>query len=319
MNLRLALYDWVGRYGLDRARGDALFRIAGYDSEPAAVARRFWPVVAVLAGALAGFGVILWIAANWNDFGRMGRFALLQGALVAFCIGAAWRPRLRAPLALAAMLCIGALFAYFGQTYQTGADTWQLFAVWALLALPLCLGARSDVLWAPWSMVVVAGISAWVHAHIGHRWRVEPQDFDVYSIGWVMAGVLVAALGRGLRRFTGAGIWSLRTAGTLTIAMVTMTAIGGLFASRVAPQFVLALGLLGVAAGVLAMRQWFDVFLLSGVALAIDTLLVAGLVRWIVDSRVGEPIGLLTFIGLFAAGLLAVSVSAITRLARRYG
>src|SRR6185369_16756838 len=80
MNLRLAIYDWIARYELDQGRGDALFRVAGYADEPAAVARRFWPAVAVLAGALGGLGVILWIAANWQDFGRMGRFALLQGA-----------------------------------------------------------------------------------------------------------------------------------------------------------------------------------------------------------------------------------------------
>ena len=82
-------------------------------------------------------------------------------------VGAAWRPAARAPLALLALLGIGGLFAYFGQTYQTGADPWQLFAWWAALALPLCLGVRSDVLWAPWAAVAVGAISLWVHAHTG--------------------------------------------------------------------------------------------------------------------------------------------------------
>ena len=31
-------------------------------------------------------------------------------------------------MALLAMLNIGGLFAFFGQTFQTGADPWQLFA-----------------------------------------------------------------------------------------------------------------------------------------------------------------------------------------------
>ena len=34
---------------------------------------------------------------------------------------------------------IGALFALVGQTYQTGADVWQLFAVWTLCQLPFLL------------------------------------------------------------------------------------------------------------------------------------------------------------------------------------
>ena len=318
MNMRHALYDWIGRYGLGRAQGDALFRLAGHDAEPQAVARHFWPAVAVLAGALAGFGILLWIAANWQDFGRLGRFALLQGAIAALCAGAVARSAWRAPLALAALLCIGGLFAYFGQTYQTGADPWQLFALWALLALPLCLGARSDVLWAPWALVAVVAVSLWIHAHIGHRWHVRPEDFGIYSIGWAACGVLVAALGAPLRRFSGAGPWAQRTAGALAVVMVTLTALGGLFASRIAPQYALGLAVLAAAALVLAQRRWFDVFLLSAVALALDSLVVGGLAH-AMFRRTGEAIGQLLIIGLVAAGLLALSVSAVTRLARRHG
>ena len=87
---------------------------------------------------------------------RRGWLVLTQLALA----GALWRPALRAPLALLAFLGTGGLFAYFGQTYQTGADAWQLFALWGALALPLCLGARSDALWAPWALVVMTAISA---------------------------------------------------------------------------------------------------------------------------------------------------------------
>jgi uncharacterized membrane protein len=143
--------------------------------EPPGLAARLWPGVAVLGAALVGLGIILWLAANWQDLGRMGRFALLQGIVLVASIGAAMNARARAPLALGAMLCIGGLFAYFGQTYQTGADPWQLFALWAVLALPLALGARSDVLWAPWALVVVVAVSLWTHAHAATAGRCGPN------------------------------------------------------------------------------------------------------------------------------------------------
>ena len=41
---------------------------------------------------------------------------------------------------------------YLAQQYQTGADSWQLFAIWAALALPLCLGVRHDAMWAQWAL-----------------------------------------------------------------------------------------------------------------------------------------------------------------------
>jgi hypothetical protein len=60
------------------------------------------------------------------------------------CVGTLWIPAARTPLSLLALLNIGGLFAYFGQTYQTGADPWQLFSLWAALSLPLCLSVRGE-------------------------------------------------------------------------------------------------------------------------------------------------------------------------------
>jgi hypothetical protein len=234
MTDRGTLYGWIARHRLDPERSRALFRLAGYGQEPPALAHRFWSAVAIGAAALGGFGLLLWLAANWNDFGRGGRFALLQGAVLVLCAGAALQRRARAPLGLMALLCIGGLFAWFGQTYQTGADPWQLFALWALLSLPLCLAVRSDVLWAPWALVASIGLALWLHAHTGHRWRVEPQELPLFLAAWLGSGLLVLGLGPAAAQRTGAGPWALRTAGTCSVALVGTAALGGLFQSPIA-------------------------------------------------------------------------------------
>ena len=317
MDTRLALYELAAQHRLDANAAAQLEQRAGLRDEPAALAHWLPRGVAVLAAALGGLGVILWIAANWDTLGRFGRFALLQGVVLAMCAGALWRPAARAPLGLMALLAIGGLFAYFGQTYQTGADPWQLFALWAALALPLCLAARSDVLWAPWALVVMTAISLWVHAHTGHRWRTEPHDLAAHAIGWGAAALLVLAFSPPWRRFSGAGIWALRTALTLSVVMVTATALGGLFMSHVAPHYALGLALLAVAALLFAWPALFDVFGLSAVALGINVLVVAGLARALFENNHGEAIGELLLLGLVAAGLLAATVNLVLRLARR--
>jgi len=73
------------------------------------------------------------------------------------------------------------------------------------------------------------------------------------------------------------------------------------------------------AAGLLCLRAAFDVFVLSAVALSLNTLLVSGLSRWLFDDHRGDPIGSLLLIGLVAAGLLAASVSLILKLGKRQG
>jgi uncharacterized membrane protein len=318
MNVRLNLLELAGRHHLSRPQTQQLLQAAGLVDEPAALAVWLPRGVAVLAAALGGLGVVMWIAANWDAMGRVGHFALLQGLVLAAGVGAALIARARVPLGLLALLGIGALFAYFGQTYQTGADPWQLFALWAVLALPLCLGARSDVLWAPWALVVVTAISLWVHTYSGHRWSVQPEQLQVHLLAWGATLVLVAALSSQGQRYTGAGVWAFRTAVTLAVAAITMTALGGLFFDSVRAQYALGVLLLALCAGLLGIPRLMDVFALSAVALGLNALLVAGLVRWLGEGSWGNDwLGRLLLIGLFAAGLLAASVSGILRLSRR--
>jgi uncharacterized membrane protein len=117
-----------------------------------------------------GAGVLFFVAANWQDYGVLGRFVLLQAALLASVGVALWRPP---PLALGqgalllATLLTGGLLALFGQSYQSGADVHELFFVWSLLALPFALAGGSGALWALWWFVLnvaLALLCGWVGA-----------------------------------------------------------------------------------------------------------------------------------------------------------
>jgi len=195
-----------------------------------------------------------------------------------------------------------------------------LFALWALLALPLGLATRSDVLWAPWALVVSVGLSLWLYAYTGHRWRVEPQDIPAYLLAWLAGAGLVAFLGPLARRATGAGRWALRTAAACVVLLVTLPALAALLQTHVPPHYALAVLLLAAAAAAAALlrRRAFDVFLLSVVALGLDALLVAGAARLLLEDH-ADVAGRLLVLGLLAAGLLALTVSGITRLVKRHG
>jgi len=112
--------------------------------------------------AALGAGAIFFVAANWQDYGVLGRFALLQVALLAAAGLALWRPP---PHALGqgavtlAVLFTGALLALFGQTYQTGADVYELFFIWAALAFPFALASASAAVWATWWVVLNVGMA----------------------------------------------------------------------------------------------------------------------------------------------------------------
>ena len=310
MSLHEQLYQWTARQGLDASSARRLRALAGLDAPPADPWTPLRRGAGALAAGLIGFGLILWVAANWDDFGRAMRFGLLQAvtaiSLAAAALLAAWR----APLALAGLLAMGGLLAFFGQTYQTGADPWQLFALWAALGLPVAWAARSDLVWTPWALIMATAIGLWMETFGGHAWRFDAATVPVHAIGFVAYGALCAGLA--FRPGAAGQPWAWRVAVLASVVAIAGIAIGGLLARHVAPQFFLGLGVLGIAA-VLAWRR-AEVYALSALALALDTLVVLGVARVVLEPR--ADIGGVLLIGVVACGLLAASVSLIMRRVR---
>lgn len=157
-----------------------------------------WSGVATLIA-----GLIFFVAANWQDMGVLGRFALVQAILIG-CIGLAWwraadeSPRGKQIFAAAlvgATFAAGVLLALFGQTYQTGADVYELFFAWAALTLPFALAAKSDALWIIWVCILNVGLAllcGWGNTNnFGWRLfnRVNMNDALVLMIPFVVNGL----------------------------------------------------------------------------------------------------------------------------------
>jgi len=110
-------------------------------------------LLAWLGGLALVFAMMFFIAYNWEAMGRFAKFALVEASIV-LCIGAYWKldvNKVAAKISLTmATILLGVLLALYGQTYQTGADPWQLFANWALLMLPWAFIAQFASIWLIW-------------------------------------------------------------------------------------------------------------------------------------------------------------------------
>ncbi len=105
-------------------------------------------------GCLAlAFAVMFFIAYNWKDLGHFAKFGMVEGfivlVIVAYCKLAEGTIASKVSL-LVATISLGVLLALYGQTYQTGADPWQLFFNWALLMLPWAVIGRFPAIWIVW-------------------------------------------------------------------------------------------------------------------------------------------------------------------------
>lgn len=199
---RQQILDWVASSHLDPDKLEQALAATGSTPSAAAKLRFISSVVLIFAVALICSGVVFFFAFNWDELSRYSKFAIAQTALVLSLL-----PLLRFKLShsigqaalFAASLLVGALLALVGQTYQSGADTFQLFLVWAILITPWTLLARMPALWL--LLLVLLNLSlvlALDHLAIDRL----PAPFT--HPGWLLFALNICA----------AGLWYLAVRGT---------------------------------------------------------------------------------------------------------
>jgi uncharacterized membrane protein len=315
MNTRLALLDYCVRHRLDLPTLEGLWQFAGFDVPPPILLSFVRAGLAATSVLLLGAGMVCWVAANWPDLGRPLQFGLLEALVLLPCIGAALLPQWRSWLALFAFLAIGALFAYFGQTYQTGADPWQLFALWAALGLPLLIATRTESIWIAWVTVAMTCIWLWTHS-----WR---TPFDEQSIIPALAGCAVALLlalllARPFQGFTGAGVFASGTAIVAALGIVSATAFPSVTGHDAGGLAVILIGLILATAAFYAQSRSFDMLALCVCALAFNLLVDTAIVETVFSGSSRDLLAGVFMVALASIALCGMSVTAIVFVMRQH-
>ncbi|NNK37048.1 MAG: DUF2157 domain-containing protein [Xanthomonadales bacterium] len=199
---------------------------------------RFLDRLMLALGALSlAASVVFFVAFNWDRLGRFAQFALLQGLLIVAVLFAVKRGpgvlSTQLGLTVAAIL-LGALLALFGQTYQTGADPWQLFACWALLIVPWVLASRFAPLWLLWLLLLNLSLLQYYDSAFG---LLGVAFFTKDDLAWLLLLVNTAAWALwelAGRRFDWlstrrSGRWAVRLVATVSGAVMTVLVLRAIF------------------------------------------------------------------------------------------
>ena len=321
---RSALDDFAADHRLDERAIAAALGLTG--ARPDASAWRAFGARLCRAAGIAslGAGLVFFVAANWQQYGVIGRFVLVEAALAA-CAGVAlWRPPPspigRGALVLA-LVATGALLALFGQTYQTGADLYELFLAWALLGLPFAIAGRSPAPWAAWWIVLNAGLAlfcGWLGP--GHAmWQWLDRIGGWKSTMWMLPFAVNLA-GAGLFRWGGARLaghgsrWLVRMLLSLAFAYGTIASVEAAVSTSQGadrwPLVVFAVASIAVAA--LTLRSKRDVLPMALVIaswIAISTAVI-------IDQMKGGDIGVVLVVGMWlvvSSGIAGVALTGWSR------
>ena len=149
--------------------------------------RQFIETLLLWLGTLSlALALMFLVAFNWSELGRFTQFGLVEVAVIAAMAVYLKMPKeslLSTASLVLASLFLGVLLALYGQTYQTGADTWQLFFYWALLILPWTLLAKLPAQWILWITLLNISIIFYFDQFNSLLWMVFSSDT---SLLWVL-------------------------------------------------------------------------------------------------------------------------------------
>lgn len=260
-----------------------------------------------LGAVMLGAAAVFFLAYNWDELGRFAKFGLAQGLVVAALAVLWWQglERVTGKAALlAAAIFTGALLALIGQTYQTGADPFELFGAWAAAILPWALLARFPALWMLWLVLVNLAVVLYFQAFHG----IFGVLFGPERQLWLLFGLNTVALAawEGLARAGVAWLrerWAPRVIGTASGAMATALMLMEIFdRGVVGPGWAAWIGWMAAAYAVYR-RRLKDVYVLAGGVLSAVIVVASLLVRALAEVRFEA--GALLLIGLVVIGLSA--------------
>jgi len=276
----------------------------------------------ILGTALLCAGIIVFFAFNWAALHKFTKFGLLAALLTLLAGFASVRPSGDMPgrAALAgAQIVSGVLMAVIGQTYQTGADAWQLFALWTLLAVPWALAARAAPHW--WVVLVVGnvallrygsvrlGVGGMFELLFSARYARETMMFLLAASLIQLALWYVLAARAGSRGFR--GVTGPRMIGILACVYAGWVGLMSLLTSHVE-----VIGLLVSAAALIGLGAWFrwrafDIVVLSLVCLTGIGVIVSAAGRWLIDAH--GDFGAFLLLAMLTIGLAVVAATWLLR------
>ena len=274
-------------------------------------------VVLAFAVALLCSGVIFFFAYNWDALSRYHKFAIAQGALLLSLL-----PLLRFHLqhavaqaaVFAASLLVGALLALIGQTYQSGADTYQLFALWALLITPWVLITRMPALWLLLLILLNVALALLLSDFIQQPWLAE-----VNNISLLLFALNAAAAGAWLfitrhRPASGLLNWAGRSINLYSLLLITLMALEQILGWQ-GYDLTLVVWVLFAALWLYLYRvRHIDLVMLSALIMASIVLIVSALAQ-VADLYLGEETLLLS-LAISVMGLSSAGSAWLKRLKR---
>ncbi len=273
----------------------------------------------LLGAAFTLSGAFFFFAYNWADMHRFVKFGLIEAAIflaagLAFYKGL---DNLSGKIALAAAaILVGALLAVYGQTYQTGADSYQLFLAWAVLIAGWVVISRYAPLWFVLLALLNVSVVLYWDQMMGH-W----SEAALYEILFLLdAGALLTweyARGLGGRWLKNRWIPRMLALAAFIALVVPMLALIFSFGYQ-SDEFLVFAPVLYIGFGLFTLyfysQKTRDLFILTICALSVIVVFTS----IVIDNLHFNSGGDFLLVGLLMIGQAALALNGLRKLAKSW-
>lgn len=262
-------------------------------------------------------GIIFFFAYNWADMHKFTKLGLVQGLLALMVLASLFLKidnRIKNILLTGAAMLVGALFAVFGQIYQTGADAYDLFLGWTLFIAIWVFVSNFPPLWFIFLGLVNLAINLYSE-QVASDWSYNLVMNILFLVN--IASLIFLKWREGSTFIENVPKWLERTIVIVAIGYLTMSFCQGIFdkGSSVAWFFSILLSFLTYGLGIWYGLKIKDTFYIAVVGFSIIMVGTSFLIRLLGDFL---DIGLLFVIGGFVVGGVSLLVMKILELNKKW-
>ncbi len=262
-------------------------------------------------------GIIFFFAYNWADMHKFAKLGLVQGVLILMVLASLFLKidqRIQNILLTGASFLVGAVFAVFGQIYQTGADAYDLFLGWTLFIALWVFVSNFPPLWFIFLGLVNLTISLYAE-QVASNWSFHfvmnvlflVNSLSLILLKWQEGSALVERVPK----------WLERIIVIAFVGYVTMSFCLGIFekGGPTAWYFSIFLCLLTYGTGIWYGQKIKDTFYIAVIGLSMIIVGTSILIRLIAKTF---DFGLFFIIGGFVVGSISLLVMKILELNKKW-
>lgn len=264
-------------------------------------------------------GILFFFAYNWTDLNKFAKLGMIEALLVeavALVLFTRWNLPIKQIILTGASFLVGALFAVYGQIYQTGANAYDFFLGWTLFVTLWAIASGYPPLWLVW--IGLVNITIYLYGKQtdivdeGMRVLLNNSHTLICALAVIVAEALYAS-GR-MRKRT---VWFINTVALAALACATANAINSILISYEQGAVTLPIALVLFAAGLcfgFRKRQLFYISTIPFCAL----LMLEALLLQVLEKSINA--GVILLLGLvLIAGTTALTALIIKLKKQGYG